>query len=146
MSSETNQHECLVMSEADIKKLVRNALMVAGQEMGADGDHWPVIKNTIKDIMSDWEDLDAARAAQAELKKQLYTQLAEIEDIVRTCSPAAQAEAAPRLAELREIYDAHFEEPAEHVIDLDAEEDDADKPMHIRRAEEIIMTMEDDNV
>ena len=37
--------------------LVRNALLVAGHEMGANGDHWPVIKSTIHSIMKDWEDL-----------------------------------------------------------------------------------------
>ena len=143
MIEETNQIDSYVMSEADIKKLVRNALMVAGQELGENGDHWPVIKNTITELMRDWEALDAEREAQAELKKHLYTQLAEIEDIVRNCSPEAQADTAPRLAELRELYDAMFDKTDEVLMDLTDDMNEDEKPIHIRRAEAIIKTMEE---
>jgi hypothetical protein len=147
MTEEIQETESYVMSEADIKKLVRNALMVAGQEMGAEGDHWPVIKNTITAIMRDWEELDAERRYQAEMKKHLYGQLHEMEEIMRTCTPEVQAIVAPRLAELREVYDAFYEDTGEVLIDLTQEdEEEEDKPLHVRRAEAIIQTMEEDNV
>lgn len=137
------------MSETDMRKLVRNALMVAGQEMGETGDHWPVIKQTIKDVMRDWEDLETERAVHAELKKHLYTQLEEMGEILRTSSPSVREEVTPRLTELREVYDALFTEPKEDILYLDTLDDlyldEADKPLHLRRAEAIIQTLEEDN-
>ena len=35
------------MTDDQAVNLVRNSLLVAGQEMGHDGDHWPVIKSTV---------------------------------------------------------------------------------------------------
>lgn len=141
MHSETTTIE---MSEKDMKTLVRNALMVAGQEMGESGDHWPVIKNTITDIMSDWESLEAERAFQEEMKEHLYGQLQAMEEVLATCTKETQAEVAPRLQELREIYDAHFVKPDHELIDL-TEADDAVKPLHIKRAEAILKTLEEDD-
>jgi len=142
--TKNNENITVEMSENDMKTLVRNALMVAGQEMGETGDHWPVIKNTITDIMHDWEMLEAERAFQDEMKAHLYGQLKAMEEVLATCSAETQAEVAPRLAELREIYDAHFERPAHETIDLTGDED-ADKPVHIKRAEAILRTLEEDD-
>lgn len=139
-----NETTTIEMSEAEMKTLVRNALMVAGQEMGETGDHWPVIKNTITDIMRDWEALEEERAFQAEVKKHLYDQLKAMEDLLATCDDETKAEVAPRLAELREIYDAHFVSPAFETIDM-TEEDDSEKPIHIQRAEAILKTLEEDD-
>lgn len=143
--------ETLVMSEADIKKLMRNTLMVAGQELGADGDHWPVVKQTITDLMRDWEELDMTRAANAEMATHLYSELAKMEAAIADCSPEDRAKAEPLLAELRETYDALFSPVEEILMDLTDEEEDEDeapteKPIHIRRAEAIIdAMMEEDN-
>jgi len=46
------------MPEEQMVHLMRNALLVAGHEMGADGDHWPVVKATIHSLMKDWEDFE----------------------------------------------------------------------------------------
>lgn len=132
--------ENITLSEDAMKKLVRNALMVAGQEMGKTGDHWPVVKRTIEDIMRDWEQLEIERAVHAEMKKHLYEQLRAMEDIVDTCRPEIREQATSRLGELREIYDAFFED----VRDTFPEEvDEENLPLHVRRAHAIIDTLEE---
>jgi len=142
--TQSNETLTIEMTENDMKKLVRNALMVAGQEMGESGDHWPVIKNTITDIMHDWEMLDAERAFQDEMKEHLYGQLHAMEEVLSTCETETQKEVAPRLRELREIYDAHFTKPTHETIDLTGDEE-AEKPLHIKRAEAILSTLEEDD-
>ncbi|MDX9689291.1 MAG: hypothetical protein EOM37_00065 [Proteobacteria bacterium] len=138
------------MTEDQIKTLVRNSLLVAGRELGENGDHWPVIKNTITGIMLDWEKLAHEREVQAEMKKHLYDQLHEMERILETAPEEEKVIAAPALAELREIYDAYFSQVDREEIAMTDEELEAEgyeKPMHIRRAEAIIEEMmEEDNV
>lgn len=134
-------HPTFELREEQMKTLIRNALMVAGQEMGEEGDHWPVVKNTITDVMRDWEELEIERAVHTELKKQMTHYLDDMMAILKTCKPAVQQEAEPYIRELRDIYDAAFNEPEEEVIDL-AEED---KPIHIKRAEAMIDMLFDDS-
>lgn len=133
------------LSEADMKTLIRNALLVAGHEMGEEGDHWPVVKNTITDIMRDWEALDIERAVQAEIKTHLYAHLDGMEELLKTCPPEMQAQVAPHLAELREVYDAAFQAPEEIVIDLEEEVHDENLPLYCKRAEAILDVLFDDN-
>ena len=144
-----NTIEKIKMSETDMKKLVRNALMIAGQEMGETGEHWPVIKSTIKDVMHDWEQLEIERNVHAEMKTHLYKQLTVMKKILKTCKPEVHANVAPRLAELESVYDAFFEDVKEDVIYLADEDDELylsqeDTPLHIRRADAIIDTLEEE--
>jgi len=135
------------MSEARITEeqmvmLVRNALLVAGHEMGVDGDHWPVIKSTIHSIMKDWENLKIERNVQAEMRLHIYDQLDEMDQILVTCSAEVQADTGPKLKQLREIYDAYFD-----TVDAENLAVDENKiPAHVKRAQAIIMTLEDDDV
>ena len=129
------------LSEAQMVQLVRNALLVAGQEMGAEGDHWPVIKATIRDVMKDWDELQTERAVQAEMQKHLYAQLEEMERILATCDAATKAEAGPKLRDLRDVYDAYFSPVDEDALELE----DIETPMHVKRAETIIRSLEEDN-
>ena len=131
------------MTETDMKTLIRNALLVAGNEIGESGDHWPVIKNTITDIMRDWEELEIERAVRAEIKTHLYAHLDAMDELLKTCEPAIQTDVAPRLAELREVYDAAFTAPSANVIDLTVERDwiKADHPIHYQRADAILDTL-----
>lgn len=156
MTTETENnvvtHETFTMTEAQMKKLARNALLVAGKEMGDEGDHWPVIKNTITEIMMDWEKLEAERNIQAEMKIHLYAQLEDMEAKLKDCPAHEQEAAAPLIAELREVYDAFFTKAEIEELYM-SDDDDADlifedieKPAHIKRAEAILDTlMEDDN-
>ncbi len=98
-----------------------------------------MIKATIRDLMKDWEELQTERAVQSEMKRHLYAQLETMEGILPTCSPDVQAEVGPQLAELREVYDAYFTEADDdnELILVDIE-----PPMHVKRAEAIIETLE----
>jgi len=129
------------MSEERAVHLVRNALLVAGQEMGEDGDHWPVIKSTIHSVMKDYEDLKVERNVDAELKKHLYAQLAEMETGIKESTPDIKADVEPKLRQLREIYDAYFTEANE----ANSQFDDELLPTYLKRAKTIIDTLEDEN-
>ncbi|MDX2028518.1 MAG: hypothetical protein SFW62_07775 [Alphaproteobacteria bacterium] len=128
------------MTEAQMVHLVRNALLVAGHEMGEEGDHWPVIKSTIESIMQDFGDLQTELNVHAEMKIHLYAQLEKMEKELVNCSAEVRADAEPKLRELRAVYDAYFAE----VRDMDLYLGD-DKPLHVKRAEAIIKTLESDN-
>lgn len=125
------------MTEEQMAHLVRNALLVAGHEMGEEGDHWPVIKSTIQSIMQDFEALQTELNVHAEMKTHLYAQLEKMEKELASCSPEERAIAEPKLRELRAVYDAYFAE----VKDMDLYLGD-DKPLHVKRAEAIIKTLE----
>jgi hypothetical protein len=118
--------------------LVRNALLVSGEEMGADGDHWPAIKSTIHSIMKDSENLKIEKNVDAELKPHLYRQLETMERDVAKSSDQIKSEVMPKLRELRDIYDAYFSNVGMDSFVLREEE----IPDHIKRAEVIISTLE----
>ena len=129
------------MTEDQMVHVVRNALLVAGQEMGADGDHMPLVKATIHDIMQDWQQVQVNRAVDAELKTHLYAQLDIMEKEVPHCAPEAQADITAKLKEIRGIYDAYFA-PVSTPVTFTNE---AEIPPHIRRAEAILATLEVDD-
>lgn len=128
------------IAEEQMVRLVRNALLVAGHEMG-EGDHWPVVKNTIYKIMKDWEDLKIERAVHKELRKHVYEQLDEMDRILLTRNKEEQEQDAPKLKALREIYDPYFSPADENQISLSEE----DVPLHVKRAENLILSLEDDH-
>jgi hypothetical protein len=128
------------LNEEQMVHLVRNALLVAGQEMG-DGDQWPIVKDTVYKIMKDFEDLKIERNVQEELKKHVYAQLAEMDRILMICSDEDRKDAAPKIKQLREIYDAYFEPINENLLDLS----DDETPLHVKRAENLISSLEADH-
>lgn len=128
------------LNEEQMVSLVRNALLVAGQEMGPEGDHWPVINSTIHSIMKDWEDLKIERNVDVELKTHLYAQLEQMEKNIVHFSVDVQRDVEPKLKQLRDIYDAYFLD-AENAEPLRAEE----IPTQIKRAKAIIDTLEEEN-
>jgi len=128
------------LSEEKMVHLVRNALLVAGQEMG-NGDQWPVVKDTIYKIMKDWEDLKIERNVHAEMKKHIYAELDEMDRILFTCTEEQRADAAPKLKQLREIYDAYFEPVDPRHISIE----EAKVPVHVKRAENLLMSLEGEN-
>ncbi len=127
------------VSEEQMVHLVRNSLLVAGHEMGAEGDHWPVIKSTIHSVMKDWEDLKIERAVHEELKIQLTALLAEMDRHLMTCPDAIKPAVAEKLKELHELHDAYFASVDESDLRLSDEQ----MPMHVKRAEILIDTLED---
>jgi uncharacterized protein YicC (UPF0701 family) len=128
------------MTEEQMVGLVRNALLVAGQEMG-NGDQWPVIKDTIHKISKDFENLKTERAVDEELKVHLYEQLQGMETSLPECSPRMQAILAPKVRELREVCDAYFSDIDKTAVLYD----DSRLPEHIKRMNAIISTLEDSN-
>lgn len=88
--------------------LARNAMLVAGMEMGKDGDHWPVIKANIHALMRDYEQLKIERAVQEQLREHVGKIIGEYEQAMTTCSEALRIKAEPHVRQLREIYDAMF--------------------------------------
>ncbi len=120
--------------------LVRNSLLVAQQEMG-DGDQWPVVKDTIYKIMLDWENLKIERRVDEELQTHLYAQIKEMELGLEECTPEARKILEPKVHQWKEICDAYFSK-----INLDAVAfDEMEKPLHIKRMNMILSTMEDEN-
>lgn len=124
------------ISEAQLLHLARNALLVAGQEMG-EGDHWPVINATIHQLMQDYEALQTERNLHAELKTHLYAKLAEMGRSAQHM-PAGQRKAvAAKLAELQEVCSAFFTEADYRHMALSDEE----LPSHVKRLKYLIETL-----
>ncbi|MDD3030104.1 MAG: hypothetical protein PHS57_07485 [Alphaproteobacteria bacterium] len=128
------------LTEEQIVFMTRNALLAAGQEMGAD-DAWPVIDDTIVKIMKDWEDLKIERDVDAEMRIHLYEQLKVMEAGLAECAPDVREQAAPHIQALREACDAYFEEINPDAMAYDEE----DAPDHIKRMKAILGTMEEDH-
>jgi DNA-binding transcriptional regulator GbsR (MarR family) len=136
------KHTPPALTEEEAVNLTRNALLVAGHELGENGDHWPVVKDTIYQIARDWEELKIERAVDAEMKIHLYAELDAAEKKLKDLDPAIRTRVAPKLRELREIYDAYFE--TAYVDELVLE--DIPTPAHLQRAEAILETLEEENV
>lgn len=139
MHSNPSAHD---LSDEEMLQLVRNALIVAGNGMGATGDHWPLIKSTIRSIMKDWENLKIARAVHEEMKEHLFKQLEAMERVLPECAPDVQANVRPKLKELREVYEAYFSDIDPNMTYIDSSQ----LPMHVLRAEVILDRLEMENV
>jgi hypothetical protein len=126
------------LSDDEMVQLVRNALIVSGNGMGSAGDHWPVIKSTIRSIMKDWENLKIARAVHQEMKRHLHKQLEAMEQVLPECAPEVQANVRPKLKELREVYEAYFSDVNPDMVYID----EGHLPMHVLRAEVILDRLE----
>ena len=130
------------MTEEQMVGLVRNALLVAGMEMGAEGDHWPVIKDTIFSIMRDWEDLKTERCVSAAVKEHYEKLLKELETIRAGSPEQLKKEIDAALIDLRALYSACFAP----VNDLYFSDADEEPPSHIKRAKVIIDSLGGDDV
>lgn len=127
-------------SEEQMVFLVRNALLVAGQEMG-NGDHWPVVKDTVHKIMRDWENLKIERNVDDELHIHLYDQIKEMEAGLGECAPDVRKVLEPRIKELREVCDAYFSDIDQSAIEYD----ENTAPEHVKRMKAILNTLEEDH-
>ncbi|MEJ0061781.1 MAG: hypothetical protein WDO70_00885 [Alphaproteobacteria bacterium] len=113
--------------EERLVQLARNAMIVAGMEMGEDGDHWPVVKANIHAMMRDYEQLKIERAVQDELKEHVGKIIGEYEKLLEQCPPETRAVAEPHIRQMREIHEAMFSpvdaKSAASVSDEDGEEE-----------------------
>lgn len=126
------------LTDAQLIHLARNALLVAGQEMGEKGDHWPVINSTIHQLMQDYQALQIERNLHAELKTHLYAKLSEMGRTVHTMPADKRQALAQRLKELEEVSSAFFSEVDYSKMTIDAE----DLPPHIKRLQYLIATLD----
>jgi hypothetical protein len=126
-------------TEEQMVNLVRNALVAAGHEMGKEGDHWPVIKSTVNKVLKDWENIKAEREINAEFKKEFGDIIKDMENNLQKCPADFRPEAEKLVAWVRELYDARFS-PVDLTMYVVC---DDDIPIHIRRAENMMRTLED---
>ena len=131
-----------ISTEEQMVGLVRNALLVAGHEMGDEGDHWPVINSTIASIMKDLEALQTELNVSAEIKIHFGEIIRKLEEGLHLCEAELRPEAEKLVKNLREIYEARFAPMDMTTIEVPA---DMEIPVHIKRAEAIIKTLEDEN-
>lgn len=105
--------------------LARNALLVAGIEMGKEGDHWPVIKANIHALMKDYENLKIELAVQEQMREHLGQKIKEFEALLARSDETFRTAMSPHVNKMREIYEAMFEPVAagsEHQL-TDADEE-----------------------
>lgn len=105
--------------------LARNALLVAGMEMGKEGDHWPVIKANIHAMMNDYEQLKIELAVREELREHMGDLIAQYEKLMTECDEETRTKIGPHVKEMREVHEAMFTavDPA-HEIQTQYEPDE----------------------
>jgi len=116
--TETLTEQDVVINDHTIH-LARNALLVAGIEMGKEGDHWPVIKANIHALMRDYENLKIEMAVQEQLREHLGQKVKEFEELLERSDDAFRTAMSPHVNKMREIYDAMFSPVAagsEHTL------------------------------
>ncbi len=106
--------------------MTRNALLVAGLEMGKEGDHWPVIKANIHALMRDYEKLKIEKAVQEQLKEHLDQIIGDYEALLERSDDEFRNAMAPHVRGMREVYDAMFAPTGrtETSYDILAEDED----------------------
>jgi hypothetical protein len=129
------------MTEEQAVNLVRNALLVAGQEMGAEGDHWPVIKSTVHGIMKDFENLKVERNVFAEYKKHYEDMIRQMQTLCSNSPEDIKPVIRESIFELIEIYNATFSPINDEVGHVGEEA----RPLHLKRAELIVKSLEEEN-
>lgn len=129
------------MTEDQAVNLVRNALLASGHEMGKDGDHWPVIKATAFSIMKDYEDWKISQNVFAEVKQHYKDMVGELQELAKRCPEESKPKVNAIITDLLELYGACFTPIDRHDLHVT----DEDYAPHIRRAEEIIKALEEDN-
>lgn len=98
---------------ASMLNLARNALLVAGHEMGADGDHWPVIKAAVHGLARAYEAMKIEEEVTRQLRVHMKDALDEYEQLVDQhgdeLDTAQCAELQSFIHDMRELYSARFD-------------------------------------
>lgn len=105
-----------MMRDAAVLNLARNALLVAGHEMGDGGDHWPVIKAAVHGLARAYDAMKIEEEVTAQLRVHMRAALDEYEGLLASYSsdldPSQRAELEKFVADMRDIYSARFDAPA----------------------------------
>ena len=103
-------------TDAALLNMARNALLVAGHEMGSEGDHWPVIKAAVHGLARAYETMKLEEEVASQLRQHMQHALDEYEQIVADhgddLTPEQKRELEKFIGDMRDIYSARFEVPA----------------------------------
>lgn len=130
------------MSEDQMVDIVRNALLVAGHEMGSEGDHWPVINDTVLKIMKDLEGAKIEQNVFQEVKKNYEIMLQQMIALRDRSTEEEKGELEATITELRALYRACFDEVQNEFVHLD----ESHYPDHIKRADAILETLDEEDI
>ena len=106
---------------ASMLNLARNALLVAGHEMGSEGDHWPVIKAAVHGLARAYEAMKIEEEVTSQLRIHMKSALDEYEQLVEhhgdELDETQRDELQQFIANMRELYHARFDEPVQAAND-----------------------------
>lgn len=101
------------MKDASLLNMARNALLVAGHEMGQDGDHWPVIKAAVHGLARAYEAMKIEEEVTNQLKLHMKAALDEYQALVEShgdeLDHQQKIELQRFINDMREIYNARFD-------------------------------------
>lgn len=126
------------VNEELMLQIVRNALLVAGHEMG-EGDHTPLVNATIHNLTRDYEDYKNKRAAFDELRKYYAHVISELQRIRPECDEKMGAAIDETLPEIIEVYEASFAPVDAGNVYVDPNLVN----LNAKRADRILRTLED---
>ena len=130
-------------TEEQAVNLVRNALLVAGHEMGKDGDHWPVIKATAFSIMKDYEDWSRSNKMCLRKSNSIISDLiVEMQGICNECARIKKTAKYNPPLRIASKFTALVSRRSTKIVFMLISKT---LPAHMKRAETIIETLEDDN-
>lgn len=101
-------------NNASLLHMARNALLEAGHEIGEDGDHWKIIKDTMAGLARAYEALKIEEEITDQLRVHMkdaldsYSNL--LESFASELEPDVLAELRKFVAELRDVYNARFDD------------------------------------
>lgn len=94
--------------------MARNALLEAGHEIGEDGEHWRLIKDTMGGLARAYEALKIEEEVSDQLRVHMKDALDNYETLLESFAtelePDVLAELRRFVTELREIYTARFDD------------------------------------
>lgn len=97
--------------------MARNALLEAGHEIGEDGEHWRIIKDTMAGLARAYEALKIEEEVSDQLRVNMKDALDSYETLLEGFAGELDADVLTELrrfvAELRDVYNARFDDLAE---------------------------------
>lgn len=106
-----------MVHNASLLNMARNALLEAGHEIGEDGAHWQIIKDTMAGLARAYEALkieeEISDQLRVNMKDALDSYEALLEGFANELEPEVLNELRKFVAELRDVYNARFEEMVE---------------------------------
>lgn len=111
-----------MVRNASLLNMARNALLAAGHEIGEDGDHWQIIKDTTAGLARAYEALKIEEEITDQLRVHMRDALDNYETLMESFAgelePGVLDELRKFIADLRDIYNARFEDPEDEYDPL----------------------------